>query len=125
MTAQGNLSPHQFGDQVVVKDYEGTVGDPTHITRSIRGLVPTAAIAGLHGVKGEVPGEHRNRQGQRWDDFKADIAAKGIKDPVFITVDHGEQPKISEGNHRRDAALELGMTHVPAEIRYFGHAERT
>lgn len=42
---------------------------------------------------------------------------------VFVTVDWGEEPKLSEGNHRRDAAVELGMTHVPAEVRYFGHAQ--
>jgi hypothetical protein len=36
-----------------------------------------------------------------------------------------KDPVISEGNHRRDAAVELGHSHVPVEIRYFGHAEQT
>lgn len=107
------------------KDSEGEVGNRNHITRKQDGTVPTSAIANLMGVKGEVPGEHRNRQGQAWEDFKADIAARGIIDPIFITVDYGEDPKISEGNHRRDAAVELGLPEVPVEIRYFGHAEQT
>lgn len=112
------------GPQLTVRDYEGTTGRSDHITRGEEGLIPTAAIAHLHGVKGEVPGAHARRQGQAWEDFKAGIAARGITSPVFITVDHGQEPKISEGNHRRDAAVELGMPHVPVEIRYFGHAEQ-
>jgi hypothetical protein len=105
-------------------DSEGEVGNRSHITRVQRGHIPTSAIAHLPGVRGEVPGEHRNKQGEHWDRFKGDIAEHGIKSPVFITVDYGESPKISEGNHRRDAAVELGHSHTPVEIRYFGHAEK-
>lgn len=107
-----------------VRDYEGRTGELTHITRSEHGLMPTAAIASLPGVQGELPGEHRNRKGEQWESFKDDIAANGIHSPLFITVDYGEEPRISEGNHRRDAAVELGLPRVPVEIRYFGHAER-
>lgn len=105
-------------------DYEGEVGNRTHITRILRGTVPTSSVAGLPGARGETPGAHRNRQGERWDHFKADIAENGIKNPLFITVDHGQDPVISEGNHRRDAAVETGLPHVPVEVRYFGHAEK-
>lgn len=121
MTAADHLSPKQF---LVTKDYEGEVGNPNHITRSERGTIPTSSVAHLLGVKGERPGEHRNRTGERWTSFTNDIAANGIKDPIFITVDHGQEPKISEGNHRRDAAVHLGIPEVPVEVRYFGHAEQ-
>jgi 8-oxo-dGTP diphosphatase len=104
-------------------DYDGVTGNANHITRTERGTIPTAAVAGMRGRSGERPGEHRNKQGADWDAFKDDIARNGIRNPVFITVDHGEEPVLSEGNHRRDAAVELGLTHVPAEIRYYGHAE--
>jgi hypothetical protein len=103
---------------------EGEVGNRSHITRVERGTVPTSSIAHLQGVEGEQPGQHRNRQGERWQQFLDDIHTNGIREPIFITVDYNEKPKISEGNHRRDAAVELGMERVPVEIRYYGHAER-
>lgn len=113
-----------FSAGLTHKDYEGRLAEPRHITRRQDGTIPTSAIAHLRGVKGEVPGDHRNRQGQAWEDFKADIAANGIQHPIFITHDYGEEPKISEGNHRRDAAVELGLPEVPVEIKHFGQAER-
>lgn len=105
-------------------DYEGEAGNPSHITRNLHGTLPTSAVKHLYGARGERPGEHRNRQGERWEHFKADIAEHGIQSPIFVTVDeHG--PQISEGNHRRDAAVELGLSRVPVQVRYFGHSERT
>ena len=118
------LQPRQF-PALETEDYEGRVGDQSHLTRVQRGHVPTSAVAGLQGARGERPGQHTTRSGERYAALKDDIAKNGIKNSIFITVDHGEQPKISEGNNRRDAAMELGHSHVPVEIRYFGHAQRT
>ena len=112
------------GFQGETKDYEGRVGNRSHLTRVQHGTLPIEAVRDMPGVRGEVPGEHRNRLGDRWDAFKDDIAANGITNPIFITHDYGEEPKISEGNHRRDAAVELGHGRVPVEIRHFGHAEQ-
>lgn len=123
----GDFEGHPFrGNQWTLSErtYEGEIGNKDHVTKVEEGTVPTAAIAHLAGVMGEVPGEHRNKQGDKWETFKSDIAKNGIKEPIFITVDYGDQPKISEGNHRRDAAVELGQPTVPVEIRYFGHAEQ-
>lgn len=114
-----NLQPAQFS----VSEYEGRTGEPSHITRTEYGMVPVAWVAAMHGRNGEVPGEHRNRQGEDWDRYKADIAANGIQSPIFVTKDYGQEPRLSEGSHRRDAAVELGHSHIPAEIRYFGHSE--
>jgi len=108
-----------------VTDWAGQIGNKTHPTRSEIGTVPIDVIKNMHGEAGERPGEHRFYQGDKWDEFKNDIKTNGMKNPIFITVDPGGRPKINEGNHRRDAAVELGMKHVPVEIRYFGHAERT
>jgi hypothetical protein len=118
-----NLSAQQFGMTTRFTD-AGTVGNRTHITREDTGWLPIERVVNMPGARDEVPGEHRNKQGQDWDDFKSDIAARGIENPLFITVDHGQAPRLSEGNHRRDAAAELGHSHVPATVRYFGHAER-
>jgi len=105
-------------------DYEGTYGDRTHITRVQTGTIPIEAVKDLKGARGETPGAHRNRQGEDWTAFKDDIATHGILNPIFIVVDPYTAPLIYEGNHRRDAAVELGMTEVPVEIRYYGHAEK-
>lgn len=107
-----------------VRDYEGRRGEAGHITRNEWGTVPTSVLATMPGVRGEVPGEHRNKKGAKWKAFVEDIRTNGVKSPLFITVNPGEQPKISEGSHRRDAALEAGLPTVPVEIRYFGHAEQ-
>jgi hypothetical protein len=112
------------GADLQVKDYEGETGNRDHITRTEQGTIPTAALAHMRGERGEVPGAHRNMQGERWDAFKDDINQNGIKSPIFILVDPGKPARISEGNHRRDAAVELGLEQVPVEIRYFGHSER-
>lgn len=103
---------------------QGTVGNRTHITREDRGLVPIEMVRHMLGAMGEKPGEHRNRQGEDWESFKDDVKRNGIQNPLFITVDHNEAPRLAEGNHRRDAAVELGHTHVPVQVRYFGHAEQ-
>jgi hypothetical protein len=123
VTARSNISKGQFGPRGQVQEYEGAEGNRDHITRSEIGLMPTAALVRLHGARGEKPGEHEHYQGAAWDEFKSRIAP-GIEHDLFITVDHGDEPRISEGNNRRDAAVELGHPYVPVEVRYFGHAER-
>lgn len=115
------LSEQQFGMTTRFTDH-GERGNRTHITREDTGMLPIESVINMRGAMGEQPGEHRNKQGKDWDEFKADVAT-GIRNPLFITVDYGEAPKLSEGNHRRDAAAELGHTHVPATVRYFGKAE--
>jgi hypothetical protein len=105
----------------------GTYGNRTHITYEQTGTLPIEVLRHMHGMNGEMPGAHRNKHGKEWDDFVADVKANGITNPIFIMVDPGmrlSDIRIAEGNHRRDAALELGLTEAPVAIRYFGHAER-
>jgi hypothetical protein len=89
-----NLSAQQFGMTTRFTD-AGTVGNRTHITREDTGWLPIESVVNMPGARDEVPGEHRNKQGQDWDDFKSDIAARGIENPLFITVDHGQAPLLS------------------------------
>lgn len=114
---------HTLTGSLVGESYMGRAGDRSHITRNEKGMIPTSVVAHMLGESGEIPGEHRNKQGAEWDEFVADIKANGIRKPIFIVVDPGQQPKISEGNHRRDAAVEAGLPEVPVNIRYFGKAE--
>jgi hypothetical protein len=101
----------------------GTPGNDTHITRSDKGMIPISVVTNMPGAEGEMPGAHRNRKGEQWEEFKANIAENGLQNPLFIMVD-SKGTRLSEGNHRRDAAVELGLPEVPVEIRYFGHTER-
>ena len=102
----------------------GQAGNRSHITLVEKGFAPTEEIASLKGAMGEVRGKHRNRLDSRWEEFKNQIKTEGIKDPVTVFVDHNGAALIHEGNHRIDAAVELGMKQVPVEIRYFGKADK-
>jgi hypothetical protein len=116
-----NLQPLQFE---TTGSWEGTEGNPRHITRRDEGFIPVSWVAHMHGREGELPGEHRNKQGTDWDRFKGDVAEHGVREPIHVMVDYYHEPRLSEGSHRRDAAVELGHTHIPAEVVYYGHAER-
>jgi ParB/Sulfiredoxin domain len=121
MTASDHLSEQQFK----VSDYQGEVGNNRHITRNALGMLDIRVVQNMSGARGEIPGEHRNMRGQHWEDFKNDVAQHGVKNPIFVWVESGRgYPQLAEGSHRRDAAVAAGHTHIPAEIRYFGHAER-
>jgi hypothetical protein len=104
--------------------YGGQPGVDRHVTGEAFGKLPIEKVRNLPGAMGEMPGEHRNKHGQHWDDFKSDIAEHGIQHPIFIMHD-SRGVRLAEGNHRRDAAVELGHTHVPVEVRYFGQKERS
>lgn len=107
-----------------VQRYEGTVGDNSHITMNEEGRLPPDALRRFEGAAGEARGEHRARQGADWEAFVDDVRQNGVREPIFVTVDHGSAPVISEGNHRLDAAIEAGVADVPVHVRYFGHAEQ-
>ena len=49
---------------------------------------------------------------------------RGIQTPLNIRVMPGKMPMLREGNHRLQAAIQLGMDEVPVVIDYFGRAER-
>ncbi|MCK5316334.1 MAG: ParB N-terminal domain-containing protein [Anaerolineales bacterium] len=107
------------------KTYEGAVGNEQHITRNDDGVIPTELLVGYRGARGEVRGAHTTRSGERFDELVEDIRQNGIKDPIFVTVEPNGLTQISEGNNRLDAAMKLGISEVPVEIRAFGHGERT
>ena len=101
----------------------GQSGNNGHLTRVETGRIDPKLIAHIPGAAGERRGEHRNRSGADWEHFKKDLAENGIKFPITIFSESGKNPVVYEGNHRIDAALELGMGLVPVDIRYFGKAE--
>lgn len=117
---------------LTVREFEGEEGDKGHLTRVEEGEVRLLNIMRLKGSRGEK--REWQRRGDQWffgnyteADWKAfleDIRVNGIKEPIFITKDWGQEAVISEGNHRLQAAIQLRLRKVPVEIRYFGHSER-
>ena len=112
----------------ITKEYRDQVFKPTHLGLKRYGFIPTSRIADMPGASGEVPLRHarglpNKYPGHRWEEFKSDIRENGIKHGIFITHEVGKRPVISEGNHRRGAALELGLPEVPVEVNYIGQHE--
>lgn len=102
----------------------GKYGRRDHMTYEEQGTIPIEVVRDMPGWNGEVPHTHRNRKGERWEEFKADLAENGMHYGIFIMVNVGEPIRIWEGNHRRDAAVELGWDEIPVQIRYTGLAEQ-
>jgi hypothetical protein len=106
-----------------IEEFEGKTGQRSHTTRIETGTIPVISISHLEGESGEIRGEHRNKKGKEWEKFKADILKNGIKEEILILKDPGKPAVVSEGNHRLDAAIELGIKDIPVDIRYFGNSQ--
>jgi hypothetical protein len=121
---KGNESPRV----IKRKDYEGAVGEKRHITRSEDVIIPLEKVLSIPGAKGEKREFSErgfgNYSSEGWSNFLDDLRTNGLNDPIFIIVDPGVGPRVYEGNHRIQAAKQLGWKTIPAEIRYTGHAER-
>lgn len=128
---RGNESPAILYEA----NYRGEVGNTRHMTRRETVLIPVIALASMSGARGERreftsvrdSGEMKfgNYSLAEWDKFKADLAKKGMDEPVTINIDCGKEVCIYEGNHRVQAALQNGWKVIAADIRYFGQAEVT
>ena len=83
----------------------GGVGDD----HSVVGYVPTHVLAGMHGNATDHEGIERHK--------KALLSGEGFTDPVMIEFDHkNKRMVLGEGNHRVEAARELGISHVPTRV---------
>lgn len=117
-------------DGVVEEKFsEGEVGNRNHITLNESVWVPVSILSDLPGVMGEerkfTSKGFGNYTQTEWTRLKKDILTNGIKHPIFVTKDHGGGFEVSEGNHRIAAAVQLGLTHMPVHVRYFGKSEES
>lgn len=53
------------------------------------------------------------------DTGKLPLTESGREYAPFIQIGHDGRPWINEGNHRIMAAAELGISHIPVEVRYY------
>lgn len=96
------------------------------LTRVVLGMAEPGELLRLQSEGKNVPEQFIESQTGRmtegeWAAFKADLRARGMKDPVLVVVD-SKGLKIYEGNHRIRAAEEAGLP-VFTELRCFGNIE--
>ena len=60
---------------------------------------------------------------EQWNEFLEDIRANGIKEPIVVNVNSDGSMKIWEGNHRVEAARQLGLNEIPAKVYYMGGSQ--
>lgn len=90
--------------------------------------LPVSLLASLKGMRGEQQNvrqsdlawlkNHMQKTG------KLPLTESGEEYAPFVMVNHSGEPWVSEGNHRIMAAKQLGMSHLPVEVRYFDGGER-
>ncbi len=124
---------------LVVESWDGEYGR-FHVTRRETGTLAVRDVIAwtespYHGVRAWTgSGEDRrfgNYAESDWNEFLSDIRRNGIREPLLIRVmpagsrwsRPGNMPELREGNHRLQAAIQLGMKEVPVVIDYFGRAE--
>lgn len=61
---------------------------------------------------------------KQWEKFLEDIKANGMQEPIQLQVNSDGSLKIWEGNHRVEAAKQLGLTEIPAKIYYMGQSQQ-
>ncbi|MNJ90255.1 ParB-like nuclease domain protein [compost metagenome] len=128
-------TPRLYLDEGPNAEYEA---DSSTTTCLQQGEIDLSDILDLPGRNGEVRkweewtnpkdgvtynffGKYRE---ERWNEFLEDIKQNGITSPIQIRVEKDGTTTISEGNHRREAAIQLGLTSVPVEIQYMGNSQR-
>jgi len=130
-------SLRSWGDEeaklIEYKRWEGEIGNSRHLTRKEVVRIPVAALLDLSAVRGERRVFYRDAQAklerfgnytlERWQRFVEELCSDGMEEPVTLTVDFGQQPKIYEGNHRIQAAAQRDWQTICAEIKYYGRAE--
>jgi len=122
---------------LTVESWDGEYGR-FHVTRREKGTLAVRDVLAstqppYHGVRAwHGDGEDRyfgSYSEADWNDFLSDIRRNGIRNPILIRVMPRQSrwatamPELREGNHRLQAAIQLGMEEVPVVIDYYGRAE--
>jgi hypothetical protein len=104
-------------NQTTAEGSDGTTAPVTNVwagvKRKTKGDVEIVPTASLNGVA------QRNKadiNSPEYAALKASIAIDGIVDPIIITTNSLGNAEVFEGNHRLQAARELGLTEVPVVL---------
>lgn len=109
------------------------VGDPEVETYYETGILSLDTLDYAEGFNGENHQWHEEAgykyfgkyPEDKWNEFLEDIKANGIRERIIVQV----EPQLGlryiwEGNHRVEAARQLGLTEIPAKVIYMGGAEQ-
>ncbi len=103
--------------------------DEFTLTRVDIGLADPHRLVGLNGLCEEHLLFQKNPYGRytkdQWENFLSDLKKNGMAYPITIFKEKDGRSHIHEGNHRIRAAIQIGMSEVPVEIRYFGNSQKT
>ncbi len=117
MSAAEPLSPDQFGPGPNVRHYrDGGMGG-VGAEHSVVGMVPTEYLRTLREY--DRAGADPNPNSRKViDGIRSDIrSGKGITEPLQVEYNNKRQwGYLGEGNHRLQAAIEEGVSHVPVRV---------
>jgi hypothetical protein len=108
-------------------------GDDSKETYFQRGVLSIDTLRNAQGFSGENRQWTDNGDGtrsfgnyseERWNAFLDDIEQNGIQEPIVVNVNSDGSMKIWEGNHRIEAAIQLGLTEIPAKVFYMGQSQQ-
>ena len=111
-----DLNPDQFPGPNVTHYRDGGMGG-VGPERSVVGMVPTEYLKTLREY--DRAGAHADSMSrQKIDGIRGDIrSGVGITEPVQIEYNNDKHwAYLGEGNHRLQAAIEEGVSHVPARV---------
>lgn len=117
---------------LAVGDYGA--GDDSKETYFQKGILTLDTLTNATGFNGEQRQWTEGRYGpgkyfglykeEDWYEFLEDIKANGIKEPVQLQMNSDGSLYIWEGNHRVEAAKQLGLTEIPAKVYYMGQSQQ-
>jgi hypothetical protein len=89
-------------------DYPAQIGNVSGEESTV-GYVRTDLLAGMHGNGTDREGIERHKARL--------LSGEGFTDPAMVEFDPGKKiARVGEGNHRVEAARELGVSHVPVRV---------
>lgn len=88
---------------------QGEQGEgPSGSSRDLVGFVPTHLLAGM-------PGNRLDRS--RVSEQRESLSKHGFREHILVNYDKSTgNITVGDGNHRLQAAVELGITHVPVKV---------
>ncbi len=112
--------------------HEGWEAGSFDVTRNLIGTIHIDHIKDFPGQNGEIRkwhvwNDHKffgNYPEEEWDKFLEDIKQNGIQYELMIWVKKDGSIVIAEGNHRIQACIQLGITEIPIDIRFFGNSQK-